>query len=91
MTQETIIAASLMAIDRKAISQSIEALVGLLDLIDGDPDLEAVGDERDSAWSEGANDRRKSWSANEDDEDDDPREDDGFDCEHDGREPDDGY
>ncbi len=87
---------------RKAVAAAIETLVTVLDVIDGDPDLETIderepdGDETDAAWIEwntmrGAAKRGPNIAGDhEDDEDDDPREDDGCDCEHDGREPDDG-
>jgi len=88
---------------RAAIAAAIETLIDVIDLIDGEPDGEdngddePTGDEEDAAWIEW-NQMRGSQKRgatilptyNEDDEDDDPREDDGFDCEHDGSEPDDG-
>ena len=86
----------------KQIAVAVQALIDLLDVIGGDPELEdddpaeATGDELDAAWTEGSNDLRKRWSASEDDEepdepevDDEPEDDDPGGCEHDGREPDD--
>lgn len=125
----------LAAFDRTAITRSIEVLVGLLDLIDGDADVEMNGDEEDSDGDERGDQAWIEWgtmrgsqkggpnilAGHEDDdpgeEDDpsgqcdedgintnltaqwasrpgcaisDPDEDDNSDCEHDGREEDDG-
>lgn len=103
MAQYDNVPEGLAAFDRTAITRSIEVLVGLLDLIDGDPDEEdngddePTGDEEDAAWIEWSTMRGSQKGGpnilptyNEDDEDDDPAEDDNFDCEHDGREPEDG-
>lgn len=78
MGNERLIAAGLAALDRTAISQSIEALIGLLDLIDGSPDVELNGDEEDAAWIEWGTMRGSQkggpniLAGHEDDEDDDP-------------------
>lgn len=136
MESEREIPTGLAAFDRAAITRSIEVLVGLLDLIDGDTDVELNGDEADGNPAEdefmdhphdgpgcpvadvdkGIDDDRHDDDdpAEEDDpsgqcdEDgintnltaqwasrpgcaiSDPDEDDNSDCEHDGREEDDG-
>lgn len=73
---------------RKALAAAVEVLVDLIDMIDGDTDLEPIderepdGDEADAAWIEwhtmrGSQKRGPNISTwNEDDEDDDPLEDD---------------
>jgi hypothetical protein len=38
---------------RRSIEDAIERLLALLDRMEGDPDLEANGDERDASWPEG--------------------------------------
>lgn len=109
--------------NRDELGHTIEVLIALLDLWDGDPDTEdatdleddhalsplalqgaecgpgcAVADQDAASYVEWhtvpANLRRKGQpcilAGHEDDEDDDPREEDGEDAEHDGREPEDG-
>lgn len=46
--------------EREAIEAEIERLIGMLDLIDGDPDLELCGDETDGV---GAEDEECAWLA----------------------------
>lgn len=83
--------------NRDEIGHTIEVLVALLDVWDGDPDAEPNGDERDAAWIEwdtmrGSQKRGPNIATDhEDTEDDDPgEEDDHGGCEHDGREPESG-
>lgn len=92
------IPAGLDAFDRAAITRSIEVLVGLLDLIDGNPDEEdngddePTGDEEDAAWIEwnqmrgGQKGRPNILAGHEDDEDADPGEEDdpSGQCDEDG-------
>jgi hypothetical protein len=79
---------------RTALTAAIDTLVHVLDLMDGDPDLEPIderepdGDEADAAWIEwhtmrgAAKHGANACGWNEDDEDSDPPEDDdgGGDC-----------
>jgi hypothetical protein len=59
----------------------IAVAIDLLDTLDGEPDLEASGDEQDAAWPEraGAGNRFRLRADFEDGEDDDPEEDDSQD------------
>lgn len=80
-------AAAIMArFDRAAIGNAIEVLVGLLDVLDDDPDVEPNGDETDhdraeDCFSIGPKDHANGAGC--------PIADPGG-CQHDGREPDDG-
>lgn len=79
-------------------------ILAVLDIVDADADAEdddpaeADGDDTDAAFTEWhtrgrhklAGGKSEPFDQSEDAEDDDPREDDDPDCEHDGREPDDG-
>lgn len=74
----------------KEIAAAIETLIDVLDLIDGDPDVELNGDEHDSDGDEKGDQAWIEWGAmrgsqkggpnilagHEDDEDDDPGEED---------------
>lgn len=98
MAQEHNDAVGLAAFDRTAIARSIEVLVGLLDLIDGNPDdedngdHEPTGDENDQAYIEWQTMRGSQkggpniLAGLEDDEDDDPGEEDdpSGQCDEDG-------
>lgn len=59
----------------EALADQMNALVSVLDWMDGDSDLEEAGDELDVSWPEGF--RPFDTSLSEDAEDDDTDEDDG--------------
>lgn len=100
MAQQDDIPVGLAAFDRGAITRSIEVLVGLLDLIDGNPDVELNGDEHDSDGDEKGDQAWIEWgtmrgsqkggpnilAGHEDDEDADPGEEDdpSGQCDEDG-------
>lgn len=93
--------------DRAKVKAFVEISISLLDLMDGDADSESngddepTGDELDAAYTEWRPRRPRfradgsiveTFTDSEDDEDDDASEDDDpGGCEHDGREPEDGF
>lgn len=91
------VAAILGRFDRQTLEAFMTVAVELIDIADGDPDLENATDlEDDHALSPLAlgfdTGRGPGCAVCDTDEDDDPaEEDDHSGCEHDGREPDDGY
>lgn len=68
------------------ISEAIEILMDVLDLIDGDPDVELNGDEQDGTGAEDEEGGHTVYAAGPGCEISDPGG-----CEHDGREYEDGY
>ncbi|MCJ8053900.1 hypothetical protein GB928_018750 [Shinella curvata] len=58
--------------NRAAIAMSIERLIDLLDAAEGDPDLEANGDERDQSYAEGGDTGTNPLEDDEDGSDDEP-------------------
>lgn len=99
------VARILARFERAQLAGFIAVALDLIDTLDGDADLEdnsdceaSDGDDEDQAYVEwhtmrGAQKAGHNLTAgHEDDEDDDPaEEDDHSGCEHDGKEPDDGY
>ena len=94
----------LASYDRAKVEAFVEIAIGLLDTLDGDAEAELDdppepnGDEKDVAYVEWHTMRGSQkagpniLSNHEDDEEDDAAEDDDpGGCEHDGREPEDGY
>lgn len=65
---------------RRSIEDAIERLLAVLDSMEGDPDLEANGDEHDASWPEGYT-GTNFGAACEDDEDDHDAEADKADAE----------
>lgn len=55
--------------DRLSIATTVERLIGMLDALDGDPDIEANGDERDQSYPHGGQKTDQPYEDAEDGED----------------------